>query len=70
MKGLDGRSRDADGRIRAKRSDTKVGNLRPEYGPGFAQGTRSDAELGIVLARSGQPSLSQYIKNPGPGKKG
>jgi hypothetical protein len=30
-KGLDGRQRDADGRIRKKRSDTKVATLRKEY---------------------------------------
>ena len=42
---LDGRSRDEDGQIRRKRSDTKVETLREIYGPNFAPGVRSDMEL-------------------------
>jgi hypothetical protein len=62
-KGLDGRSRDENGQIREKRSDTTVGALRETYGAGFAPGVRSDAKLKTVLQRSGQPTLRQYIKN-------
>jgi hypothetical protein len=60
---LDGRSRDEDGEIRRKRSDTKVGTLRDIYGPGFAPGARSDMELGTLLDRTGAESLDDYLKN-------
>ncbi len=55
--GLDGRHRDQDGEIRRKRSDTLVRTLRNEYGAGFAEGYRSDAEFGTVLKREGASSL-------------
>lgn len=61
-KGLDDRQRDADGQIRKKRSDTLVGTLRSEYGPNFAQGYRSDAQLGTVLKREGVETLDQFLK--------
>jgi hypothetical protein len=61
-KGLDGRMRDRDGEIRKKRSDTLVRTLREEYGPGFAEGYRSDAKLGTVLQREGVETLDQLIK--------
>ena len=60
--GLDDRCRDENGRIRGKRSDTLIGTLREEYGPGFASGTRSDATLGTLLEREGSESLSEYLK--------
>jgi hypothetical protein len=60
--GLDDRSRDQNGEIRHKRSDTLVGTLRKEYGEGFAKGIRSDATLGTLLEQSGEESLSQYRK--------
>lgn len=61
-KGLDDRMRDQDGTIRKKRSDTLVRTLREEYGDGFAQGYRSDAELGTVLKKEGLESLDQLLK--------
>jgi hypothetical protein len=61
-KGLDGRMRDESGQIRQKRSDTKVATLREEYGPGFAEGYRSDAQLGTVLKKEGAESLSDLLK--------
>lgn len=61
--GLDNRSRDENGEIRAKRGDTTVGSLRRTYGPDFAPGTRSDAHLETVLWRADQPSLSQYLQS-------
>lgn len=61
-KGLDGRMRDQDGEIRKKRSDTLVGTLRKELGPGFAPGYRSDTKLGTLLEREGATSLDQYRK--------
>ncbi len=61
-KGLDGRSRDKDGTIQRKRSDTTVGTLRKTYGPDFAKEFRSDAKLGTVLKRTGAKSLDDYQK--------
>jgi hypothetical protein len=60
--GLDGRSRNEDGEIRKKRSDTLVRTLRDEYGDDFAEGYRSDAKLGTVLEREGIDDLSQLLK--------
>ena len=61
-KGLDGRMRDENGQIHKKRSDTKVGTLRKEYGPDFAPGYRADAELGTVLKKEGVNTLDQLLK--------
>jgi len=60
--GLDARSRNEDGEIRKKRSDTLVGTLREEYGEDFARGYRSDTKLGTVLDREGLDDLSQLLK--------
>ena len=59
--GLDGRQRDQNGEIREKRSDTKVGTLRQDYGPDFAKGYRADTHLGTVREDTGK-SLSQLVK--------
>ena len=61
-KGLDGRQRDQDGRIRQKRTDTKIETLRKEYGDNFAAGYRSDAKLGTVLKKEGLDTLDQLLK--------
>jgi hypothetical protein len=60
-KGLDDRSRNNNGEIRKKRDDTQVGTLRKIYGPNFAAGTRSDAELGTVLEKAGVETLSELL---------
>lgn len=60
--GLDERCRDEDGTIRRKRSDTRIGTLRDEYGDGFAPGIRRDATLGTLLNRTGAESLSEYLR--------
>lgn len=60
--GLDGRHRDADGRISEKHGNTRVDTLRDRYGDGFAPGVRGDAHLRTLLDRTGSPSLSQYLK--------
>ena len=60
--GLDQRTRDNDGEIRHKRSDTLVGSLRSEYGEAFAQGCRSDMKLGTLLEKPGHQTLSDYLK--------
>jgi hypothetical protein len=60
--GLDGRHGDRDGEIHKKRSDTLVGTLRKEYGPGFAKGYRSDTKLGTVLREEGAGSLRELLK--------
>ena len=62
MPGLDGRSRDSDGRIREKRGDTLVGTLRETYGEDFAPGVRSDMRLDTLLEREGATSLSDLLK--------
>jgi hypothetical protein len=61
--GLDGRCRDADGKIRHKRGDTLVGTLREEYGPNFAPGVRSDMRLDTLREQNGADSLSDYLRN-------
>lgn len=63
--GLDGRHRDADGTIDRKRNDTQVGTLRQTYGPGFAPGFADRDTLGDVLGRSGDDSLSAYLRRGG-----
>lgn len=60
--GLDGRHRDADGRISQKHGNTRVETLRETYGLGFGAGTRSDAKLSTLLQKEGVPSLSQLLK--------
>ena len=60
--GLDGRHRDANGRISEKHGNTRVGTLRETYGDDFASGTRSDAKLSTILDRADVPSLSQFLK--------
>jgi len=59
---LDDRHRDRDGRISEKHSNTKVATLRETYGEDFAQGWRSDAQLGTVLDDAGVETLSEYLK--------
>ncbi len=61
--GLDGRHRDANGRISEKHGNTRVDTLRETYGDNFAQGSRGDMHLSTLLERSGANSLSDYIKN-------
>ena len=61
-KGLDNRQRGQDGEIRKKRGDTLVRTLREEYGPDFAPGYRSDAELRTVLKQENVDSLHQLLK--------
>jgi hypothetical protein len=60
--GLDHRHRDQDGEIRHKNSNTLVKTLRKQYGPEFAKGYRSDAQLGTVLKNEGADSLSELQK--------
>lgn len=64
-KGLDGRQRDEDGRIRAKNGATRVDTLRDIYGEDFASGVRGDMKLDTLLDRSGCGSLSDYRKKQG-----
>lgn len=54
-----GRSRDDNGRLRSKRSDTHVGTVEKTYG--IDLGTRSDAHLGTVLQRERVQSLDQLV---------
>ena len=61
--GLDGRSRDKDGEIRAKNGNTRIDTLRETYGEGFAPGVRGDMHLDTLLDRTGAKSLSDLVKN-------
>ncbi len=63
-KGLDDRSRDSDGEIRRKNSNTRVDTLRKTYGTGFAKGFRGDLHLGTLLKRFAAGTLSQLLKKP------
>jgi len=60
--GLDGRHRNENGEIRRKRSDTRLGTLRDEYGSSVAKGYRSDTHLGTVLKKEGLNSLNDLLK--------
>ena len=60
--GLDGRHRNADGRIGAKHGNTRVDTLRETYGDNFAPGVRGDMHLQTLLNRTGAASLSELIK--------
>jgi hypothetical protein len=61
-KGLDDRSRDRDGEIRHKNSNTRLDTLRETYSLGIAKGLRGDMHLGTLLKRFGAESLSRLLK--------
>ena len=61
--GLDGRHRDADGRIERKHGNTLVGTLRDKYGQEFAPGFRSDAKLSTVLERTKSDLSSRLLRD-------
>lgn len=65
---LDGRHRDADGRISEKHGNTLIGTLREEYGTDFLAGRRADAHLETVRQETGQ-SLSELLRDPNSWKK-
>jgi hypothetical protein len=62
MKGLDARYRDENGEIRKKNGNTRIDTLREIYGEHFGDGMRGDAKLETLLERTGQTSLSEYLK--------
>jgi len=59
--GLNDRSRNQNGRLRQKRSDTLVETLRQTYGQDFAAGFPADWNLGLVRFVTGQ-SLTQLVE--------
>ncbi len=61
MNGDDDRSRDNDGQVRHKRSDTHMGNIEQQYGRDF--GVRSDMQLGNFLKENNFDSLHQLIQS-------
>ena len=61
-KGLDNRSRDKGGQIRAKQGNTLVSTLRKEYGDNFAPGVRGDMKLENLLKKENALSLSELLK--------
>jgi hypothetical protein len=62
---LDNRERDTEGQIREKPGNTRIDTLRRTYGDGFAPGIRGDAHLKTLLDRTGNNSLSDYLKTTG-----
>lgn len=60
--GLDNRHRDLNGEIRQKNGNTRVDSLRQTYGENFAQGHRGDMKLDSLLDRTGNRSLTEYLK--------
>ncbi len=57
MRGI--RSRNQNGRLRRKRSDTLVQTIEKEYNVDF--GVRGDIELGALLKRTGKDSLNDLF---------
>jgi hypothetical protein len=60
MSNLDNRSRDQDGTIRKKRSDTKVENLKKDY-PEF-KSINGNKYLGTVEKELGTHSLDETLR--------
>lgn len=58
MRGI--RSRDLNGELRAKRSDTLMGNIEKKYDLDF--GVRSDMQLGTYLKKLGPDSQDDILK--------
>lgn len=54
------RSRDENGELRRKRSDTHVGTIEDQYGVDL--GRRSDMHLGNLLAQEGVDSLDELLR--------
>jgi hypothetical protein len=51
--------------FRRKRSDTRLGTIRRQYGANIAPNIRSDARLDTVLSRTRTDSLSKLLRNAG-----
>ena len=62
-RGLDARHRDKSGRIEKKHGNTRIGSLRKEYGPTFAEGHRKDMMLKTLLKETGSASLLDSLKH-------
>jgi len=59
MKGI--RSRNEDGELRQKRSDTHIGTIEKQYGVDL--GVRSDMQLGTYLEEHNIKSLNDLLHN-------
>jgi hypothetical protein len=66
LPGLDSPERESRGQIREKRGDTRIDTLRQTYGDSFASGIRGDAQLKTLLDRTGNHSLSDYLRTTAP----
>ena len=60
-KGLDGRMRDEDGKIREKNGNTLIGTIEKDYGVDL--GVRADMKLENFLERKGYDSLTEAIRD-------
>jgi len=63
--GLDDSKRDTSGPVQETRGDTRIDTLRQTYGDRFAPGVRGDAHLRTLLDRTGNSSLSEYLRTAG-----
>ena len=60
-KGLDGRMRDENGRIRAKNGTTEIGHIEAKYGVDL--GARSDMHLDTYLEKFGYESQTEAVND-------
>jgi hypothetical protein len=60
---VDGRRRNKDGEISHKHGNTQLGTLRKVYGKTFAAGYPDDAQLGDILLKLNETSLSQVRRD-------
>ncbi len=54
---------DGSGQTREKNGNTRIDTLRDIYGPDFAPAMGGDAHLRTLLDRTGNDTLSEYVKN-------
>ena len=62
--GLDKRHRDKNGEIRRKHCNTVIGTLRKQCGAMFAKGCTDQEELGDVVHKFNDHSLSELVREP------
>ena len=61
--GLDGRQRNLNGRIRAKRGDTLISTLRKHHGADFLPKFKPSDDLSDARIKLDEPSLTQLEKH-------
>jgi hypothetical protein len=61
--GLDGRHRDANGKIYHKMGNTRIDSLRQTYGAHFAADRRGQVKLKNLLRETGAKSFTDYRRH-------